>query len=105
MSKDKPTKTEDEYFAKEDAEKAKRLREKVSQEDALKERERIKGICYMKCPKCGGDLNEVIFRGISIDRCSLCSGVWLDSGELEKLAGEEDKSVIGDILSLFGGKK
>lgn len=105
MSKDKPTKTEDEYFVKEEAEKAKRLKEKVSHEAALKERERIKGICCMKCPKCGGDLNEVVFRGIRIDRCSLCSGVWLDNGELEKLAGEEDKSVIGDILGLFGGKK
>lgn len=105
MSKDKPTKTEDEYFAKEEAEKAKRIKDKRSREAELEERERIKAVCYMKCPKCGGSLNEVTFRGIRIDRCSNCSGVWLDEGELEKLAGAEDHSVVGDVLSLFVGKK
>jgi Zn-finger nucleic acid-binding protein len=47
----------------------------------------------------------VAFRGIRIDRCSNCGGVWLDNGELEKLAGTEDKSVISDVLSFFSGKK
>lgn len=105
MAKDKPTKTEDEYFAKEEAEKAKRLKDKISHETEQEERDRVQAICYMKCPKCGGALNEVTFRGIRIDRCSSCSGVWLDEGELEKLAGTEDKSVIADIITLFGGKK
>ena len=104
MSKDKPTKTEDEYFAKEEAEKAKRLKDKRSHEAELEAKEKIKAVCYMKCPKCGGGLNEDTFRGIRIDRCSSCSGVWLDEGELEKLAGE-DTSAIGDVLSLFVGKK
>lgn len=105
MSKDKPTKTEDEYFAKEEAEKAKRLKDKLGHEAELQEKDRIKAICHMKCPKCGGNLNEVAFRGIRIDRCSSCSGVWLDEGELEKLAGAEDHSVVGDVLNLFVGKK
>ena len=105
MTKEKPSKTEDEYFAKEEVEKAKRLKEKLRHETEKEERERVKTTCYMKCPKCGGDLNEVVFRGIRIDRCSNCGGVWLDSGELEKLAGTEDGSVVSDILSLFGGKK
>jgi len=38
-------------------------------------------------------------RSVAID------GVWLDNGELEKLAGTEDRSVISDVLGLFGGKK
>ncbi len=102
---DKHNKPEEEYFAKEEAEKAKRLKEKHREETEAEERERIKAICYMKCPKCGGQLHEVTFRGVSIDRCSSCGGVWLDAGELEKLAGEEDKSVITDILGFFSGKK
>ena len=105
MTKEKPSKTEDEYFAKEEAEKSKRLKEKVKHETEAEERERVKTFCHMKCPKCGGNLNEVVFRGIRIDRCSTCGGVWLDNGELEKLAGTEDKSVISDILGLFGEKK
>jgi len=104
-TKEKPSKTEEEYFAKEEAEKAKRLKEKVKHETEEEERERIKTTCYMRCPKCGGNLNEVVFRGIRIDRCSSCGGVWLDNGELEKLAGTEDRSVISDVIGLFGGKK
>ncbi|MCL4244574.1 MAG: zf-TFIIB domain-containing protein [Candidatus Dadabacteria bacterium] len=102
---DKHNKPEEEYFAKEEAEKAKRLKEKLREGTEAEERERIKAVCYMKCPKCGGQLHEVTFRGVSIDRCSSCGGVWLDAGELEKLAGEEDKSVITDILGFFSGKK
>ncbi len=101
MSTDKPTKTEDEYFAREDAEKIKRLKEKVRQEILEEQRQNIKDICYMKCPKCGGDLHEVLFRGIKIDRCAACNGVWLDKGELEKLAGHEEKSIIREVLNMF----
>ncbi len=57
MSPDKPTKSEDEYFAREDAEKMKRLKEKVKQEVLEEQRQNAKVICYMKCPKCGGDLH------------------------------------------------
>ncbi|HSC34232.1 MAG TPA: zf-TFIIB domain-containing protein [Thermodesulfobacteriota bacterium] len=105
MTKEKPSKTEDEYFAKEEAEKSKRLKEKIKHETEEEERERIKTTCYMKCPKCGGNLHEVSFRGISIDRCSTCGGVWLDNGELEKLAGAGDGSFISEVLSFFSGKK
>lgn len=101
MSPDKPTKTEDEYFVREDAEKMKRLKEKVRQEVLAEHRQNVKEICHMKCPKCGGDLNEVLFRGIKIDRCTACNGVWLDNGELEKLAGHEEKSIIREILNMF----
>jgi uncharacterized protein len=105
MTKEKPSKTEEEYFAKEEAEKSKRLKEKIKHETEDEERERIKATCYMRCPKDGGFLKEVVFRGIRIDRCSTCGGVWLDNGELEKLAGTDDRSVISDVLGLFGGKK
>jgi uncharacterized protein (DUF983 family) len=101
MSSDKPTKTEDEYFAREDAEKTKRLREKLKQEILEEQKQPIKDICYKRCPKCGGELNEVLFRGLKIDRCAACNGVWLDSGELEKLAGDEEKSIVAEIIDLF----
>jgi hypothetical protein len=104
-TKEKPSKTEEEYFAKEEAEKSKRLKEKIKHETEEEERERIKTICYMRCPKCGGNLYEVTFRGISIDRCGTCGGVWLDNGELEKLAGAGDGSFISEVLGFFSGKK
>jgi Zn-finger nucleic acid-binding protein len=40
----------------------------------------------MKCPRCdGGTLKEIFIETVPIDTCDQCAGVWLDSGELEKL--------------------
>lgn len=101
MSNSKSSKTEDEYFAKEDAEKKKRLEKQLKQENLQEEREKLKDICYMKCPKCAGDLNEILFRGVKIDKCVDCEGVWLDDGELDKLAGTEDQNIVRDFLGMF----
>jgi len=102
MSEEKrSSKTEDEYIVKEEAEKVKRLHDKLKEEAEARERAEIQAKCYMRCPKCGGQLEEIIFRGIAIDRCASCQGVWLDTGELEKLAGSDDENIIGDILGFF----
>lgn len=101
MSQDKPSKTEDEYFAKEEAEKKKRLAKAISDRQTKEERWQIKEFCYLKCPKCGGQLSELLYRGIQIEKCSDCLGVWLDDGELEKIAGESGDNVIREILNLF----
>jgi uncharacterized protein len=39
----------------------------------------------MKCPKCSGNLKEEKFKGILIDRCDSCQGIWLDEPELDQL--------------------
>ena len=39
----------------------------------------------MRCPLCGVPMREVPRRGVRIDVCPECRGVWLDAGELEKL--------------------
>jgi Zn-finger nucleic acid-binding protein len=40
----------------------------------------------LSCPVCKGAMREVNREGILIDVCTQCRGVWLDRGELEKLA-------------------
>jgi uncharacterized protein len=102
MTKEKKSsKTEDEYIAKEEAEKIKRLQDKLKEEAEAKQRAEIQSACFMRCPKCGGELEEIMFQGIKIDRCTSCDGVWLDEGELEKLAGSDDANIIGGILGFF----
>lgn len=39
----------------------------------------------MRCPLDDTTLREVNRRGVQIDICPECKGVWLDRGELEKL--------------------
>lgn len=40
----------------------------------------------MKCPKCDALLNEVTRAGVLVDVCQRCLGMWLERGELEKIA-------------------
>ncbi|MBK8265522.1 MAG: zf-TFIIB domain-containing protein [Nannocystis sp.] len=52
------------------------------------ERERLKKLHWMRCPKCGLELSEVEFRAVRVDKCFACGGVYLDDGELEQLTGK-----------------
>ncbi len=40
---------------------------------------------WMKCPKCGEDMQEIDMSGIKVERCTSCAGTYFDSGELELL--------------------
>lgn len=48
----------------------------------------------MKCPVCK-DVTLLMSekRGIEIDYCPECRGIWLDRGELEKLIEKEDSKI------------
>jgi len=39
----------------------------------------------MNCPVCSIELKIAERRGIEIDHCPQCRGVWLDRGELDKI--------------------
>jgi hypothetical protein len=92
---DKPSRNEDEYFAREDAERIRQLRARQEAE----EQARARRSHFMKCPKCGADLVTESFHGVQVDRCPECGGVWLDHGELDQLMKHEDPGVLRRILS------
>ena len=79
---------EQEYFNRKDKEALDRLRA-ARHEEA---RARGEETATMQCPRCDGKLNEVAYEDMRIDRCDKCQGVWLDSGEIEQLVGQEDAS-------------
>lgn len=95
MSNEKPSRNEDEYFAREDAERLARLRAKEQAEHQAVERRRH----HMKCPKCGADLHSETFHGIQVDRCPECHGIWLDNGELALLMKHDDPGAISRVMS------
>jgi uncharacterized protein len=102
----KPTQTEEEYFARENAERLRKLTAEQKKSLAQADREKLKQQHYMRCPKCGMELKEIAVRGVQVDRCFSCNGTWLDAGELEKLAGGQGpESVMSSILRVFGGGK
>lgn len=47
----------------------------------------------MKCPMCAGELKSVNYESDTmVDECSLCKGIWLDAGELEKIQTKVQKN-------------
>ncbi|HEX2723625.1 MAG TPA: zf-TFIIB domain-containing protein [Gemmatimonadaceae bacterium] len=76
---EKPSRNEDEYFVRLDADLMRERRAKLDEERKKQER----SAHYNKCPKCGCDLSESDHNGVKVDQCSECSGIWLDKGELE----------------------
>ncbi|HEV8149578.1 MAG TPA: zf-TFIIB domain-containing protein [Gemmatimonadales bacterium] len=94
MSSDKPSKNEDEYFAREDAARLQKLREKETTERVARERRSH----FMKCPKCGASLLTEMLHGVRVDRCPDCHGIWLDPGEVEQLLKHEDHGVLRRVL-------
>lgn len=99
MTEFKPTKNEDEYFLLQDAELIKAHRAKLDAERKALER----SAHHMKCPKCGGDLQEKDFQHVKVDVCPDCRGMWLDAGEMEMIGRVTDNAVGGFIRDLFKG--
>ena len=96
----KPSEREEEYFIRMEFERRKQAEIEKHRRDTQEEKERLKSLHFMKCPKCGMELIEIDYRGVKVDKCSGCEGVWLDAGELEAVAGLE-KSVLDGLFNVF----
>lgn len=93
---------EEEYFLKVEAEKLQKAAEKHAEETAEAEKQRLKELHYMKCPKCGMDMQEIEYRGVQIDKCFSCGGIYFDDGELEQIVSQEGEGTfLGRISSVF----
>jgi uncharacterized protein len=100
MSSKKPSENEDEYFARLELERKKEWEKERTLTMEAAEKERLRELHYMKCPKCGMDLHTFEFRGIKLDRCVSCNGTWFDAGEMEELLGQE-QGILGRVMSVF----
>jgi hypothetical protein len=96
----KPTEHEDEYFARLEQEMKKKIKEQMSKQAPKEERENLRKLHFMKCPKCGMDLMEIDFKGMKIDECSACRGIWLDAGEFAAMA-KMDKPILQRLFNMF----
>ncbi len=99
-----PSEQEEEYFKKKELELLKKFEEEREAYRAAEEKEKIHKLHYMKCPKCFGDLREKNYKSkVKIDTCEGCGGVWLDAGELEMLA-ENEEGFVSSFLKHLTGK-
>lgn len=96
----KPSEQEEEYFARQEFARKKKLEEKRRESMLEEERKKLKDLHYMSCPKCGMSLIEIDYKGVKIDKCSECLGIWLDTGELESIL-EMESSAISSFFNIF----
>ncbi len=101
----KPSRNEEEYFKKVEAERL----ERKKQEQARLSQDAERKSHYMRCPKCGGHLVTEEFQRVQVDRCPDCHGLWLDAGELDLVMQHEDKGMftraLGDFMGSLKGKR
>jgi len=96
----KPTDHEEEYFARLEFERLQKVEQDKQNKLAAEEKKRLKELHYLCCPKCGMHLVEIDYRGIKVDRCSACLGIWLDTGELEAVT-KLGTPVLDKLFSIF----
>ncbi len=100
MTANKPSNTEEEYFAREESEKLKRLSVEQTAKLQQQEKDALKAKHWMHCPKCGMELQSVVFKGHTLDKCFSCNGVYLDGPEFDAIAGSEG-GIFQSIVELF----
>lgn len=93
---EKPSRAEEEFFAAREAEL--RQARRAAAEEAARDAERKKH--YMKCPKCGADLQVEEYHGVEVDRCAECHGIWFDAGEAELLMEKENAGIRNIFASI-----
>ena len=91
---------EEEYFARIEFERLRKLQEERDKHIAQNEKKRLRELHFMRCPKCGMELSEIDYQGVKIDKCFSCEGAWLDAGELEALTMMKKPAIEG-FLRIF----
>ena len=100
----KPSDKEQEYFQRQELERLKKQREESAANVMEDEKKKIKELHWMHCPKCGMELTEVEYRGVQVDNCFSCGGMFLDAGEAEKILSFEEPGALGKMFGYFVGK-
>ena len=76
---------ENEFFYRQEKEKIEKLRTE-SREILIREH------CRNRCPKCGEIIQPMEFRGVPLDKCPGCGGVWLGPRDLQILAEKDHRT-------------
>jgi hypothetical protein len=67
---------------------------------ASSELAQLKTLHWSHCAHCGFEMHPIVFKGVTIQQCPNCNGIFLEAGELEVLAGKEG-GFISAVLSIF----
>jgi len=95
------TTPEEEYIKKQEILAYKKRAMKIQKEQDQAEKDRLKELHFMCCPKCGEKMDEVELSGIKIDKCFSCGGIYFDDGELETFIEKNKGSFVKNFFSFL----
>ena len=101
----KPSEKEQEYFQQQELARLKQQREESASKIVDEEKNNLKELHWMHCPKCGMEMSEVKFRDVLIDTCFSCGGMYLDKGEIDKILESKETGNFQKIRSFLLGNK
>ena len=102
MSMNKPSETEEEYFAREEAARLYRLTLEKHRQMAQDEQQALKALHYMHCPKCGMELKTITLRDVTVERCFNCHGTCLRRDASSSVScGQESPGLLEKIAAVF----
>lgn len=52
----------------------------------------VRELCHNRCPKCGEHITAMEFRGVPLDKCPGCGGVWLGPRDLHILSEKDHRT-------------
>ena len=82
---------EEEYFYKRNKELIEKRRQELDAKRAEEEKAQRRSEHWMKCPKCGGNMEEIDLAHILVDKCKECEGIFFEHGELETLLESQEQ--------------
>jgi Zn-finger nucleic acid-binding protein len=97
----KPSPTEDEFFAKEDVEKKRKMALQLARDLAADERRRLRDLHHLHCPRCGMPMQEVKAGGLDLAVCFSCGGAFFGKGDIARIAHPRQKGIMAAILNWF----
>ena len=91
---------EEEHFFRVNQDLIREYRQRLDQERRTLERQQSRQTHWLKCPKCGGDMQTNQVAGIAADQCQDCRGVFFDAGEMDLLLHSRESESFLDSLRI-----
>ncbi len=102
MSTEKPSTAEDEYFARENAERLRKLHYDEQRRLRQSEKDALRRLHSGRCSNCGALMIPEQAADVRFLHCPACGGAFLDKGAWEFLhAHAEPHTVMGAVLNWF----
>ena len=94
---------EDQHVWEHELKRRLQILEAEQQATAESEKQRLKELHWMHCPKCGQELATENYGPVEIDLCPSCRGLWLDANELETIVASES-GLFHSCLKMLRGR-